>query len=434
MTALAPISWLLVALLVWADPAAAQNVVVSPDGPVRSVQEAIEQAPRNGRIIVQAGVYREPTIVVDKPVTILGEGDAVLDGQGDRQIMLVTADSVTVRGLVFRNVGVSFIEDRAGVKVKEAQHCVIEDNRFEATFFGIYLAQTAFCRVAGNTLQATGASETQSGNGIHLWYSKEITVENNTIRGHRDGIYFEFVEDSRIAGNLSEANLRYGLHFMFSDRCKYRNNTFRDNDAGVAVMYTKNVEMTENRFEHNWGSASFGLLLKDITDSEVRDNVFIKNTVGIYAEGSNRVHFERNDFLENGWAVKIMANALDNVFTHNNFIGNTFDVATNSRRHYSRFTENYWDAYRGYDLDRDGYGDVPFRPVRLFSLIVERNEPSLLLLRSFFIDVLDAAERVLPALTPETLVDERPVMHRMNERQEYGGVDVGEGKAMSKTG
>ena len=414
MTRYAPISCFLLALLVLTQPVLAQHVVVSPEGPVQRLSEAIRQAPRGGHIAVRAGVYRESTIVVDKPVTIIGEDEAVLDGEGARQIMLITADSVTVRGLVFRNVGVSFVEDRAAIKVDEAQHCRIEDNQFEDAFFGIYLAKTAYCRVAGNVLQGSGATETQSGNGIHLWYSKEIEVENNTIRGHRDGIYFEFVEDSRIAGNLSEANLRYGLHFMFSDRCRYHRNIFRDNNAGVAVMYTKHVEMIDNRFEHNWGSAAFGLLLKDITDSRVEGNVFVKNTIGVYAEGTNRIRFEGNDFLENGWAVKIMANALDNVFARNNFVANTFDVATNSsQKHYSRFAQNYWDNYEGYDLDRDGYGDVPFRPVRLFSLIVERNEPSLLLLRSFFIDVLDAAERVIPSLTPETLADEQPVMHRI---------------------
>jgi len=265
----------------------------------------------------------------------------VLDGEGERQIMRVTADSVTIRGLVFRNVGVSFVEDRAALKVDEARHCVVEDNRIENAFFGIYLAKTASCRVAHNTLQGTGASETQSGNGIHVWYARAIDIIDNTIRGHRDGIYFEFVEDSRVTGNRSEANLRYGLHFMFSDRCRYHRNVFRDNGAGVAVMYAKNVEITGNHFDHNWGSAAFGLLLKDITDSEVRGNVFVENTVGIYAEGANRVHFTENDFLENGWAVKIMANALDNVFARNNFVGNAFDVATNSRRHYSRFEANY---------------------------------------------------------------------------------------------
>ena len=45
-------------------------------------------------------------------------------------------------------------------------------------------------------------------------------------------------------------------------------------------------------------------------------------------------------------------------------------------------------------------GDVPYRPVRLFSVLVERNEPALILLRSFFLDLLDLAERVVPVHHP----------------------------------
>ncbi len=403
---------LLTILLLTVLPAQAQDhLTVSPDGPMQSVAEALAQVAPGGTVVIEAGVYQEPPLVIDKPMTLQGQGDVILDGQSEHQILTITADSVTVRGLTFRNVGVSFIEDRAAVKVDDASHCLIENNHFVDTFFGIYLARTANCRVVGNELYASGETETKSGNGIHLWYCKNITVADNYITGHRDGIYFEFVEDSRVAGNLSERNLRYGLHFMFSDRCQYHDNTFQYNDAGVAVMYTEHVEMYRNRFAHNWGSAAYGLLLKDIIDSHIEGNVFEQNTIGMYAEGSNRVVIQDNTFRENGWAVKIMANALDNEFTRNSFVANTFDVATNSRQSYSTFDGNYWDKYQGYDLDRDGVGDVPFRPVRLFALLVEQNEPSLLLLRSMFVDLLDAAERVLPVLTPETLVDTQPAMH-----------------------
>jgi nitrous oxidase accessory protein len=107
-----------------------------------------------------------------------------------------------------------------------------------------------------------------------------------------------------------------------------------------------------------------------------------------------------------------MADATENQFRRNRFEGNSFDVATNSSSSSpSSFAENYWDGYAGYDLDRDGYGDVPYRPVRLFSVLVEQSEPALILLRSFFLDLLDLAERVMPVVTPERLVDERPLMH-----------------------
>ena len=90
-------------------------------------------------------------------------------------------------------------------------------------------------------------------------------------------------------GDLREADLR-------------SRNVLRRNGAGVAVMYTKRVEMTDNRFEDNWGSAAYGLLLKDITDSEIRGNTFVRNTVALYAEGVNRTTVEGNTFEANGWA------------------------------------------------------------------------------------------------------------------------------------
>ncbi len=399
-----------VAALAAIQSVAAAPIVVSPRGPVTTIGRALELAPAHGRVIVRAGVYREPTLRLIRPVELIGDRGAVLDGEGHRQLMTVTADDVTVRGLTLRNVGASYTEDRAAIKAVGVRGCVIEDNHIDNGFFGIYLARSTHCRIVRNVLGASGRTEVGSGNGIHLWSSDSVLIEGNTISGYRDGIYFEFVRGSMIRGNTSERNLRYGLHFMYSDGCHYRANLFRANGSGVAVMYSKNVEMTGNRFEDNWGSAAYGLLLKEMSDSRVIGNTFARNTTGLVAEGADRLEARDNDFIEDGWAVRLTASSSDARFTGNNFIGNTFDVATNSRQAFSTFAGNYWEAYRGYDLDRDGYGDVPHRPVRLFSLIVEHNEPSLILLRSLFVRVLDVAERTVPLLTPATLSDERPAM------------------------
>jgi len=398
----------LLALL--AGPAASQDIVVNPAGPVATVAAALASAGPGDRILVRAGVYREPTLVVSVPVTIEGEPGAILDGGRAEDVILVTADSVSIRGLTIRNVATSFMDDRAAIKFQEVSGCVAEDNRLENTFFGIYLAKSTDCIIRGNVVEGSRTSETQSGNAIHLWSSTGILVEDNQVSGHRDGIYFEFVNDAVVRGNTSSDNLRYGLHFMFSHHCEYWNNQFIRNGAGVAVMYTKHVVMVGNLFADNWGSASFGLLLKDITDSRIERNEFRRNSIAVLAEGSNRLTVHDNQFLGNGWAVKIMANSQDNDFRRNRFVGNAFDVTTNSQKNNSLFVENYWDAYAGYDLDRDGFGDVPFRPVRLFALLVERYQPALILMRSSFVDLLEMAERVAPVLTPAALVDERPLM------------------------
>jgi nitrous oxidase accessory protein len=261
-----------------------------------------------------------------------------------------------------------------------------------------------------NEVEGDPRSQTQSGNGIHVWHSERVDVADNHVRGHRDGIYFEFVKGSRVSRNVTEVSDRYGLHFMFSDDCRYEENTFRNNGAGIAVMYTHRVLIRGNRFERNWGGSAYGLLLKDISDSEILDNHFVANSVGLHLEGSNRNRIAGNVFERNGWALRVLASAQENVITRNSFSANAFDVGTNSRQNFSTFTENHWDRYRGYDLDRDGIGDVPHAPVRLFALIVQQAPPALILLRSLIVDALDMAERVMPMLTPRTLVDERPLM------------------------
>lgn len=402
----------MIALLLAALALPQDTLVVSAAGPYRSVAAAVSAAAPHSVVQVHAGVYRGEMVTIDRPLVLIGDEGAVLDGEGRRGLIRVAADSVTVRGLTLRNVGVSHVDDRAAITVEDAKWCAIEDNVIEDGFFGIYLANSGWCRIERNVLRASSTRETSAGNGIHLWYSKEVVIRGNEVRGHRDGIYFEFVEDSRVEDNVAEGNLRYGLHFMFSDRCEYRQNVFRANRAGIAVMYTKNVVMEDNLFAENRGTTAFGLLLKDITDSRVKGNRFVRNSTGILAEGVNRTMVEENLFEANGWAIRLMANSEANEFTGNEFVGNAFDVATNSRQNYSTFRNNWWDRYNGYDLDRDGYGDVPFRPVRLFSLVVERNAPALVLLRSVFVSLLDLAERVAPVLTPATLIDEQPRMRR----------------------
>jgi len=232
------------------------------------------------------------------------------------------------------------------------------------------------------------------------------------VSGHRDGFYFEFVRGARVSGNTSSANRRYGLHFMFSDSCTYRRNVFRANGAGVAVMYTRRLEIDSNRFEANNGPTAYGLLLKEITDSRITNNTFRENTVGLLTEGGGRLDVLGNAFAQNGWAIRLLANSMNNRFAGNAFAGNSFDVGTNSKSNYSTFEGNWWDRYRGYDLDRDGRGDTGFRPVRLFGMLVTRHESATVLLRSAFVDLLDQAERVLPVFTPETLIDTAPLMVR----------------------
>ncbi|HET9426087.1 MAG TPA: nitrous oxide reductase family maturation protein NosD [Gemmatimonadaceae bacterium] len=401
---------LLLGLAMCGSSAAAQRSITVKAG--ASIAAAIRGARAGDRIVLSRGVYREPTIVIDRPLTLTGEEGAIIDGGNATHILRIEADDVTVRGLRFRNVEPSHVEDRAAIRAGEVGNCVIERNTIDNSFFGIYLAGTTGCRITGNVMTGRRTTEDSSGNGIHLWTARGVEVSGNRVDGHRDGVYLEFTHDSRVVDNVSTRNIRYGLHFMYSDDCRYERNVFSANNAGVAVMYTKRVTMKDNRFESSWGAAAYGLLLKEVYDATLDGNRFERNTTALVADGATRLIAVRNLFRNNGWALRILASTQEASFTDNVFAANTFDVATNSRQSGTRFSGNYWDEYRGYDLDRDGTGDVPHRPVRLFSMIVSNNEPALVLLRSPISTVLDAAERAFPTLTPAALSDDSPRMRR----------------------
>lgn len=375
-----------------------------------TIKGALQIANHGDTILVGQGVYKEQNIIIDKSVYLKGIGLPELHGEDKYENLTIKVNFVVVEGFHFTHAGKSSYNDLAALKIIGSRDILIRNNRFTNSFFGIYCQNANRVVIAGNILHSNAKDEITSANGIHCWKSDNLKIIQNTISGHRDGIYFEFVTGTTIEGNNSFNNVRYGLHFMFSSHNLYKSNIFRDNGAGVAVMYSNNVTMQRNTFSDNWGNAAYGILMKDIIDSDVEGNIFTRNTVGIYLEGSNRINMKANRFDDNGWAIKMQASCTDNLITKNNFTSNTFDVATNGSLVLNIFKGNYWERYEGYDLNRDGTGDIPYRPVSLYSMIVERNPATLMLFRSFMVDLMDKAERIIPGMTPEDLKDDEPRM------------------------
>ncbi|MDZ4759067.1 MAG: nitrous oxide reductase family maturation protein NosD [Bacteroidota bacterium] len=380
----------------------------------RAINLAIKQSSSGDTIIVYPGIYFEKNLIINKSIILIGKSYPIIDGENKYEIVSIKANYVTISGFKIQHSGYATLLDPAGIKIYDAHHVTISDNILDDTFFGIYAQYAQNCIIRNNQLTSYGKQEQQIGNGVHCWKCDTMQIIANTIKGHRDGIYFEFVTNSVIWRNISQKNIRYGLHFMFSHNDAYITNVFEENGAGVAVMFTHGVKMYNNTFEENWGDAAFGLLLKEISDSYIEGNHFNKNTCGIYMEGVNRVQMKKNIFNNNGWALKIQASCMDVVVTKNNFVGNTFDVGTNGTLVLNSFNSNYWDKYEGYDINKDKIGDVPYRPISMYSMIIEKNPPAMILFRSIIVSLLDKTEKVIPSLTPENLKDETPLMNALN--------------------
>lgn len=391
----------------------ASQFEVCSDCQFKSLKEAYAAAIACDTIVVRGGVYDIENFVIDKAIAIHGIDYPRFVSATGIEILTVEADDVEIRGLNFKGVLTSYLKEHSAIRIKEGKRFILDGNRIDSCFFGIYLQHAKDGVVNNNRIIGNATTEAESGNGIHAWYCDRLTITNNHVEGNRDGIYLEFVNNTTVENNISVDNKRYGLHFMFSNDDSYLDNIFENNGVGVAVMFSRRIKMIGNTFKLNWGGASYGLLLKEILDAEIRDNIFDHNTIGIFVEGSNRVDYSFNTFNRNGWAIKFSGGCEDNSIRWNNFLHNSLDLVINSSLNSNKLESNYWSNYAGYDLDKDGVGDIPYYPVKLFYYVLDRTPEAIVLMRSLFVDIINYAEKVSPIFTPKDILDRKPLMNKV---------------------
>lgn len=389
-----------------------QNTIkVCPSCEFSTIQEGIKIAKDGDTILVEKGIYLENELVITKSIHLIGRNFPVINGQKKGNILTFKeTKNISVKGFVFSNVGFSATSENAAIKIEKVDSFSIENNTITNAYFGIILNKGKNGKVQNNQIKGIQKNQFNTGNAIHLWSCKNMYIADNELTTSRDGIYIQFSSQCIIKRNSSYNNLRYGLHFMFSNDNEYIGNNFENNGAGVAVMFSKRITMKQNIFQQNWGPSSYGMLLKEIYDSQIHENLFYKNTIGINGENCTRVDYSGNIFSENGWGIRIKGGCYANHFWENHFENNSFDVAYDNKVNDNTFKDNYWSDYTGYDLNKDGVGDVPYRPVKLFSYIANKVPESIVLLRSLFIDIVNFSEKVAPVFTPENLIDNSPRM------------------------
>lgn len=399
----------LILILVWSK-SFGSCIDVCPNCQYNSIETALVSAEEGDTIHIIGGEYKVENIAITKSVSIIGQNQPIIISKSGDEIFTIIAHNVTISGITFRDVTTSYLKERSAIRVKKQSNFIINGNRIENCFFAIYIENAKSGIIENNIIIGNATTEAESGNGIHAWYCKDIKIVGNEISKQRDGIYLEFVNNSSIRSNLSKHNTRYGLHFMFSNDNEYLINTFDNNGVGVAVMFSSRIQMHQNKFIYNWGRSAYGLLLKEINDATIEDNLFENNTIGIFVEGSNRIQYSRNTFKQNGWAVKFSGGCDANKVSYNNFLNNSLDLVVTTKLSSNVFDHNYWSNYTGYDLDRNDVGDVPYYPVKLFSFILDQIPEAIVLMRSFFVDLINFSEQVSPVFTPKEVKDDHPLM------------------------
>jgi nitrous oxidase accessory protein len=215
---------------------------------------------------------------------------------------------------------------------------------------------------------------------------------------------------------------------MYSHGNEVVGNRYVGNVVGVFAMYSRDLEIRENLFARSGGAAGIGLGLKESGNLLVSDNVFVADTTGAYLDTSplyldHHNRFERNVFRLCDTAVAFHSSAERNVFAGNSFRDNQTQVRVEGRGDALQveWRRNDFDDYAGYDLDGDGFGDVPHEERSLAEDLTARF-PQL----AFFdgapaLALVELTGRVVPLFRARTLLrDPEPRMAPLRPAEVLG--------------
>lgn len=363
---------------------------------------------------------------IEKPLTLVGEPGAVLDGDGKGDVIRIAASNVIVRGLAIRHSGTDLTVMDAGIYVEEkARHVTIAKDILKDVLFGIYLDGPKDVRVLNNKISGiTSLRRQDRGDGIHLWNDTGVEVRGNDIGQTRDGIYIYVSPHNRLIGNRIH-DVRYGIHWMYSNHDLAADNSTYHDVAGYALMQSNHLQVKHNRSK---GDISYGMLLNYVTYSHITGNL-IAGVTGKYGVGGSTIpgaagkglfvynseynEFQRNYIERCPIGMHITAGSDHNRIYDNAFIHNRVQVkyVQNYEEEWSwKGTGNYWSDYLGWDLNDDGRGDTPFRPNSGVDLLLWKYPAARLLMNSPAILALRYVQRAFPVFTPPGIKDSHPLM------------------------
>jgi nitrous oxidase accessory protein len=382
---------------------------VSPGTPL---QPLFDTAQPGEAYCLQPGRYTGP-LHITKPLRLWGTRSSVIHAEEGTTVH-VTASGTVLEGFTVDGSGTRVDLLDGAVKV-QADDVTVSGVAVMRATFGILSERSKRLTVRDCVVTGSGDSALgMRGDAIRLWETHHSRVENNHVEQSRDMVVW-YSSDNVLTGN-TVVNGRYGMHFMFSHGNTVERNRFSGNTVGVFLMYSRNVRLQKNVIVDSSGSAGIGVGVKESGNLVITDNQLVHNTVGVYLDTSplqqddwNR--FERNEIRLGQTGVVFHSSQQRNAFTENTFRDNQMQVSVEGGGDALgvTWTGNNFDDYVGYDLDGDGYGDLPYE-LRSLSGDLTSRTPEL----SFFrgaaaLSLVEAVGHAVPILAPKLLLkDPRP--------------------------
>lgn len=398
----------LIFLLLLTSPALARDVAVAAGQ--GALGQAIAGADAGDVLILSAGVYGG-AVVIDRPLTLTGPQDAVIDGLGIGTVITIDAPDVTVQGVTVTGSGLSSPDLDAGIKIlKKADRARIEGNHLLGNLHGIDVHGGLDALLRGNTIEGTqNPRMNDRGNGIYVWNAPGTVVEGNSVRWGRDGIFSNTSRKGIYRNNLFR-DLRFAVHYMYTNDSEVSGNVSIGNHLGYAIMFSNKVILRDNL---SLADRSHGVMLNYTNSSDISGNLVrggANRCTFIYNAHKNLIYGNRFEGCDIG--IHFTAGSERNVLTGNSFIANREQVKYVGTRDVEWSFEgrgNYWSDHPAFDLNGDGIADSPFRPNDLMDHILWSQPAAALLMGSPAVQLIRWSQSSFPATLPGGVVDSAPL-------------------------
>jgi nitrous oxidase accessory protein len=361
------------------------------------------------------GTYAGP-LVIRRSLTLWGPREAVIRSNGRGHTIDVQASGTRLLGFTVDGSGNRPDRMDAAVHI-QGDDVTVRGLHIVRAYFGLVGEKSRRMILAGNEIVGDASVAIGlRGDAVRLWETRDSRVADNRITDSRDLLVW-YAPDNRIVNNDVRRS-RYGTHFMYCDGGVVEGNRYRDNTVGVFVMYSRNVQVRDNLSAGASAAGGMGLGVKESGNLTVENNRFVQDHVGLYLDNSpfrnddsNRVEGNLFALCETG--VVFHSSLMRNRFVENAFRSNRDQVRVEGHGNALETTwrGNTFDDYQGYDLDSDGYGDVPYESRSLSNQLIGRT-PELAFFRGTpALGLLEAVSRLFPLFQPQPIfIDPRPRM------------------------
>jgi nitrous oxidase accessory protein len=339
--------------LVIPQPAKADAItIVVPDDYSR-VQEAIDAANDGDTIFVKKGIYQEPTLEINKSLSIIGENvynttlnlnPPLIEAFILRNWLWIPATAITINADNVKIQGFTINIPRGDYGFGGGLHAsgdTIELIGNKIANNGVYLSGISIS-VADNsisgTLEIIGSNQTIANNSIQKFL--KIQGSHNKITCNTINEIIQLNGSS----NLASGNSFFMLEMEDSSSNFIIDNFFECLELEERGQFCSDNIIAKNQITGNGGFNS-GIWVGSGSNNTVTANIIRDCDSGLRLTGAvteNSVYL--NNFINNSINIQYYGDA-------DWTLNNRFDNGTKG---------NYYDDYKGEDNNWDGIGDVPY--------------------------------------------------------------------------